>query len=214
MASVQLHEQNQQEREAGIYSFLKRLSTFSIATDQKFSVDGPPGTIENRVFIGGNYALMPILREIAKSVREVGFQPIIAYDFEIPKDKTREYSLRLVYQCKYAIFELTIPDGQLVEAVRANMASEINILQLYMAMDNTKKPPKTVSTMVWQSKPPPEGYITIQELRLMVKYFLKPGFASELIANQEDYEQDLYEQAQAEADAEAQAEADADNPEG
>ncbi len=207
MADAQLLDQERQKSEQRVYSFLQRLSTFSVTPNPKFSVDAPPGKIEDRVFIGGNYALMPVLREIAKSVREVGLQPIIAYDFDIPRDKTREYSLRLAYQCKYAIFELTIPDGQLVEAVRANMANEIKILQLYMAMDNRKKPPKTVSTMVWQSKPPPQGYVTIQELHLIVQYFLKPGFVGRLLTEQDFYSRD---EAEAEAEAEARAEAEAE----
>lgn len=74
----------------------------------KYSIDSPPGTIDLRVFIGGKYSLMPILREIENVVFENGFQPIIAYDFNIPRDKTREYTLRLLFQHKHAIFEVTI----------------------------------------------------------------------------------------------------------
>jgi hypothetical protein len=138
----------------------------------KYLVDSPPGTIENRVFIGGNYALMPILREIEKTVGSYGFQPIIAYDFNIPIEKTREYTLRLLYQCKMAIFEGTLGDGQLVEIVRAGSFPEIDMLQVFMAIDEKKEPPKTMSVMVWQVDPPPQGYITLQELKEIVAIFL------------------------------------------
>ncbi len=138
----------------------------------KYSVDQPPGQIDRRVFIGGNYVVMPILREIELSVFLAGFQPIIALDFEIPKDKTREYTLRLMFQCKYAIIEETLSGGQLAEVVRASSLNEINLLQVYMAMDSKKEPPSTLSCMIWQANPPPQGYVTIQELREIVLSFL------------------------------------------
>ncbi|MGA3191704.1 MAG: hypothetical protein ABSD73_04215 [Candidatus Bathyarchaeia archaeon] len=143
--------------------------TFEIS---RYSVDAPPGKIENRVFIGGNYALMPILREIASVVLESNLQPIIAYDFDIPFEKTRELTLRLLFQCKIAIFDETLGNGQLVEIVRASGFSETCIFQVYMAIDERREPPKTMSVMVWQATPPPQGYLTINELREIVGTFL------------------------------------------
>ena len=95
----------------------------------KYSVDSPPGTIETRVFIGGNYALMPILREISDVVIEMGFQPIIAYDFDIPRELTYDYTLRLMSVCRYVIFEMTLGDGHLVEFVRASTLTQTKLLQ-------------------------------------------------------------------------------------
>jgi len=138
----------------------------------KHSVDSPPGSIERRVFIGGNYALMPILRKVEETVLNYGFQPVIAFDFDIPREKTREYTLRLMFQCKYAIFEMTIPNGHLVEHLRAQGFEETSILQVYMAMDENKDPPKTMSVMSWQVTPPPRGYLTIVELEEIVAAFL------------------------------------------
>ena len=138
----------------------------------KYPVDSPPGTIERRVFIGGNYVLMPILREIERVVLSYGFQPIIGFDFKIPRDKTREYTLRLMFQCKYSIFEMTLPNGHLIENLRAQGFPETNILQVYMAMDKKKEPPKTISIMAWQVNPPPKGYLTIAELKEIVATFL------------------------------------------
>jgi len=159
---------------AASYSQLVKRNLFfsSIAQRGKYSVDSPPGTIERRVFIGGNYALMPILKEIAAVVSNYGFQPIIAFNFDIPLDKTREYTLRLMFQCKHAIFEMTLADGQLVEHLRIQGFQESNILQVYMAMDEKKEPPKTASIMSWQVNPPPKGYLTIMELRDIVATFL------------------------------------------
>jgi len=147
-------------------------SNTTITERVKYSVDDPPGKIENRVFIGGNYALMPVLREIEKVAKYHGFQPIIARDFDISKEKTRDYTLRLLFMCRYAIFEETVGDGQLSEVIRTSGFSEIKMLQVYMAIDEHKEPPKTMSVMVWQAKPPPQGYVSIEELREIVKTFL------------------------------------------
>jgi signal recognition particle subunit SEC65 len=147
-----------------------RLSQFSIKSE--YSVNNPPGHIENRVFIGGSYILMPILREIEQVVVESGYQPILARDFSIPREKTREYILRLLFQCKYAIFEETYGGGQVAEIVRASGFEHIKFLQVYMTMDEKREPPNTLSAMIWQTNPPPQGYITIKELREIVQAFL------------------------------------------
>lgn len=138
----------------------------------KYSIDKPPGSIERRVFVGGNYSLMPVLREIEAVICALGFQPIIALDFDIPKEKTRDYTIRLMFQCRYAIFEMTIPNGQMVEYLRANGFNDMDILQVYMAMDETREPPKTVSIMSWQVNPTPKSYLKIQELKEIVNTFL------------------------------------------
>jgi len=153
----------------------------TLSGQTRYSINSPPGTVENRVFIGGSYALMPILREIENVVRTRGFQPIVPFDFSIPLEKTREYTLRLMFQCKYAIFEATFGNGHLVEVARATGFPETNILQVYMAMDKSKKPPKTMSIMLWQTTPPPQGYLKISELKEIVVTFLKhETFSSEL----------------------------------
>ena len=81
---------------------------------------------------------MPVLREIEAVICALGFQPIIALDFDIPKEKTRDYTIRLMFQCRYAIFEMTIPNGRMVEYLRANGFNDMDILQVYMAMDGTR----------------------------------------------------------------------------
>ena len=137
----------------------------------KLSVDSPPGKIESRVFIAGNYKLMPILRFIENTVSWLGYQPILAYDYEMPREKTRDYTLRLLNACRYAIFEMTLGNGHLVEYVRANM-TDTKMLQVYMAKDERKEKPDTLSVMVWQVIPPPEGYCTMAELDGITTAFL------------------------------------------
>jgi len=144
---------------------------FSLITDKKYSVDNPPGKIEDRVFIAGNYVLMPILREIESVVDRLGYTPIIAADFIMPDGQMADYTLRLLSQCKNAILELTISGGQLVEQVRL-AGFKMNILQIYMAKDEERRIPKLANAMDFERPPPPEGYLTIAELREYVEIFL------------------------------------------
>jgi len=137
----------------------------------KYKIDKIPGVLEKRVFIGGNYIFMPIIREIEILVKELGFQPIIAFDFDIPREKTRDYSLRLLTNCKYAIFEITLAGGQLVEEA-SRTGLDINTLQLYMALDENKEPPKSCSVMDYQRPPQPQGYLTIKEMKEIIISFL------------------------------------------
>jgi hypothetical protein len=186
MPNVQVSNNKDVVKEKIIRLLDKNIVGFVPDIRLKYSVDAVPGRIETRVFIGGNYVLMPILREIAKAVKNVGFQPIIAYDFDIPKEKTRDYSLRLLYQCRYAIFESTLSDGNLIEVARASGFDEIQFLQIYMAMDIRRKPPKTMSVMLWQSKPPPQAYVSIDELRSVVQNFLSPSYSEEEFSQDEE----------------------------
>ena len=143
-----------------------------LETKGKYLLDSPPGRIDNRVFIGGKYTLMPVLREIEAVVKGLGFQPIIARDFDIPKLRTRDDTIRLLYQCKYFIFEVTLPDGHMIEFVRTLALTDKRELYLYMAQDERREPPETVSFMLWQGAHA-KVYLTIDELRNYVTDFLR-----------------------------------------
>jgi signal recognition particle subunit SEC65 len=155
-----------------LISSVKFVPETGLNVEGKYSVDSPPGRIDNRVFIGGKYTLMPILREIEATVKELGFQPIIARDFDIPKVRTRDDTIRLLYQCKYFIFEVTLPDGHFIEIVRTSTLIDRHELYLFMAQDERREQPETVSFMLWQGAPV-KGYLTIAELRNQVVDFLR-----------------------------------------
>ena len=148
------------------------IKTKDITLEKKFSISHLPGELEKRVFIGGAYVLMPILREIRKITLELGFQPIMALDFEIPKEKTNEYCNRLVGMCKYAIFEVTLDSGHLIELITARISDYIETKTVFMAEDERKQVPKTMNSLVATQTPSPEGYVTIDELKKIVTDFL------------------------------------------
>ncbi len=73
---------------------------------------------KERVFVGGNYDMMPNLRMIAKYVEECNKIPILAYDFSVPKEEIHDTDLLLIHNCSIAFFELTSPSGALNEIER------------------------------------------------------------------------------------------------
>ena len=137
----------------------------------KLDINNIPGKYEDRVFIGGNYDWMPVLREIGKYTEENGFQPILAYDFKIEKG-IHNFDLRLLHQCKYAIFDETHPAGELMEIERSK-DYEVNVFIIYQVRDlENDKPPAQVSSMVTSLKYPMRGYSTFEELNKVISEWL------------------------------------------
>lgn len=81
----------------------------------KYLTSEPPGTLENRVFIGGNYNFGSRLKDIAEVVTDCRYQPILVWEFGIPPGTERHSSKQLVKQCRYAIFEVSSNAGQFFE---------------------------------------------------------------------------------------------------
>lgn len=136
-----------------------------------YSISRIPGQLEKRVFIGGNYDNVAVLRQIASMVIELGYQPIFALDFVMPRDRTREYSLRLLHNCSYAIFEITLGNGHIVEIERAK-DYDVDVLLVYQVVDEKSGPPPSVTQMVLSSSFAKFGYRTFGELREYVQTFL------------------------------------------
>lgn len=74
---------------------------------------------ETRVFIGGSGdATINYMRDIVEKIGD--YDPVVAVDFDMPKAMTIYHKcLVLLHSCKYAIFDLSIPGGQIIEIERA-----------------------------------------------------------------------------------------------
>ena len=73
-----------------------------------------------RVFIGGSGGLHPIIELIRRKVAQLGYDPVVAIDFDMPNGMTIYHKcLALLHSCKYAIFDLSEQAGQLLELERA-----------------------------------------------------------------------------------------------
>lgn len=90
-------------------------SVWPEALRKKYTLERIPGTKERRVFIGGNYNNMVLLRQIAHYVLQKGYQPIVAMDFYVPPHRTYDHTLALLRECSHAVFEISFTDGHLVE---------------------------------------------------------------------------------------------------
>lgn len=87
---------------------------------EKRSPNHLPGNFDERVFIGGNYNVAGNLRAIRRYVEQAGFVPIFPLDdYDIPRDQIHDWDIRLLHNCKYAIFDVSVPAGELMEIERA-----------------------------------------------------------------------------------------------
>jgi len=73
----------------------------------------------DRVFVGGSGGLIAEFNWIRKIVDKLGYDPIVAVEFDMPEGMTvYRKCLLLLHNCKYAIFDLTEQKGQLLEVER------------------------------------------------------------------------------------------------
>lgn len=79
------------------------------------SIKSTPGTYEKRVFVGGAYRYGSLLKVIAAAIEECNFTPILAFEFDIPRDTERHFCLQLLKKCKFAVFEASLDAGWMIE---------------------------------------------------------------------------------------------------
>jgi hypothetical protein len=74
---------------------------------------------ERRVFVGGSYLKhYSEINQIKKVCKELGYDPLIAFEFETPDGKIHHHALMLLHECGRAVFEVTEHVGQLMEIER------------------------------------------------------------------------------------------------
>jgi len=126
---------------------------------------------DKKVFVGGNYRNIAILRHIENTVREFGLSPILASNFEVHEADIYLHAMSLLQDCGIAIFEITFDAGHLMEIERAmKFIEKKNILLLYQQL---KKDEKHYTRMLWGVEVAQVGYMYIDELTQKVKDFLK-----------------------------------------
>lgn len=126
---------------------------------------------KTKVFVGGNYRNIAILRHIEKTVREFGLSPILASNFEAQESEIYLNAMRLLEDCGSAIFEITFDAGHLMEIERATrLIGKTNLLLLYQQV---KKDERHYTRMLWGVNVEQVGYMHIEELPNIVKQFLE-----------------------------------------
>jgi hypothetical protein len=133
---------------------------------------GFPQPWHERVFIGGNYQThMPVIRHIENIVIALGYTPVIAFDVEMPRNLTHHHTLLLLHTCRYAIFEISSPAGQLMEIERTR-DYENETLLLYSRISPDAAPSPLVSTMLQTTGLRTEGYTDLSDIDPIVRNFL------------------------------------------
>ena len=136
------------------------------------------GPKEKRVFVGGNYKNIAILRQIAHVVEQFDFKPIMPIDLPETADPTckeliHDISIEMLQECSYAIFEVTISDGHLMEIERAMdfmRAGTINVILVYQTTKQGDSP--TVTSMLMAKDFIKEPYRNFSELISTIRSFL------------------------------------------
>lgn len=110
----------------------------------KKPIDPLPGTWERRVFIGGDYDHLSILRDIKEAVINSGFEPILPFEFIVPEKLIHHHDLMLLHSCRLGIFEITCPAGQLMEIERVK-DYDVKAILFYPDRDG---PPHSLTSMI------------------------------------------------------------------
>jgi len=114
-------------------------------------LDFLPGSRETRVFVGGNYEQMATCRDIRNAVFATGpaLHPVLPYDdYQIPQGQVYDTDLRLLHNCAYAIFDVSVPAGQLFEIARA---AEYKVQTLIVFQPKEGDEPPISRTMILES---------------------------------------------------------------
>lgn len=153
------------------------------------------GKPEQRVFVGGHYDFMPIIRFIAECVAEIPtpagdpFIPIIPYFHRIDPHKVMEEDRWMVDQCGRAIFETSDLGGQLVEMEQA-LRSHKPTLVVYGVREDEDLDPERGRLTVTTCGHPFASYVSFDELREKIRVFLlglkeRGGYVIRRLASEE-----------------------------
>lgn len=134
-------------------------------------ISSVPVTRATKVFIGGNYRNIALLRHIEDTVREAGFSPVVPLNFKATEEEIYLHAMRLLQDCGNAIFEITFDAGHLMEIERAMaFVDKTNILLLYQ---QSQKDEKHYTRMLWSTEVVQEGYMHIVGLTERVNVFIE-----------------------------------------
>jgi hypothetical protein len=127
-----------------------------------------------RVFIGGSGGLSPIIEYMRNMVEKLGYDPVVAEDFDMPKGMSIYHKcLLLLHSCKYAIFDLSEQAGQLLEVERA---TEYGVKMLIVWPVNKEE---SITQMLKSSLDRRgikyKAYMKFEEMENIFRDFLKGG---------------------------------------
>lgn len=144
---------------------------------------------KEKVFIGGNYDNMALLRKIQDYIDTKHFDPqiVLIKHPKLPPWEIHKRCIETLKACDYAIFEETFPAGELMELESVATTKKISTLILYQIRGSESFGyPSQLSSMVTSLAQEREfekitlaGYSSIDTLPLLIHGFLGRPFESE-----------------------------------
>jgi len=133
------------------------------------------GVKETRVFVGGNYRNIAILRHITDIVRNFDYIPVMPIDLPETSEQAHEklihdISIEMMQNCTYAIFEVTISDGHLMEIERARDFKDLKVILVYQAIKQGEQP--TITRMLITTNYEKKPHRNFSELVTEIRNFL------------------------------------------
>lgn len=134
------------------------------------------GKIGKRVFIGGNYKNIALLRHIEKIVEDFDFVPIMPIEMPQTSDESHEklvhdMSIEMLQKCSYAIFEVTISNGHLMEIERAKDFKHLKTMLAFQAVKQEDR--LTITRMLMAKDFEKVAYRNFSELATAIRDFLQ-----------------------------------------
>ncbi|MFP4170742.1 MAG: hypothetical protein ACLFUV_06955 [Methanomassiliicoccales archaeon] len=132
---------------------------------------------ERRVFIGGSYKNIALLRHIASLVEGSGYQPMLVADIPEPftTEESYEGSMELLKNCKHAVFETSFPNGHMMEiqmCQHIRERREMRALIVWQVEDSSQGEQRDSSRMLITREFTRKPYSTLEELKGIISEFL------------------------------------------
>lgn len=136
------------------------------------------GPKKKRVFIGGTYKNIAILNHVATIVDDFDYYPIMPIDLPQTTDPSyreliHDISIEMLQECSYAIFEVTISNGHLMEIERARdfmSAGTLSVILVYQTTREGDTP--TITSMLMTKDFKKRPYRNFSELTTVIRNFL------------------------------------------
>jgi len=135
------------------------------------------GPKEKRVFVGGSYKNIALLRYIAYQIENFDdFKAVLPIDLpklsaETYDHLTHDVSIEYLKGCSYAIFEVSVSNGHLMEIERANDIADLKVALFFQRTRAEDEP--MITRMIMTTNFQKTGYRNFTELTIEIGRFLE-----------------------------------------
>lgn len=132
-------------------------------------------TRDKRVFIGGNYQNIVLLRHVKDIVEDIngfrGIMPIDLNEASLPENHIHDRCMEYLKGCSHAIFEISINDGYLMEIEQTINLNDMKILLLYQ-VPSAQTGEERYTAMLKKFEDKIKIYSNLTELVIKISQFL------------------------------------------